>query len=169
MIKVFDNVLSLEQHETIFNLTSSQEFPWFYLDSKVGKSYGSDELNDYQFTHMFYFDYKPKSNFIGILEPLLEILNPLAIIKIKANMTLASPTIKEFPMHTDVEGFTGGVTAIYYINSNDGYTVFETGDKIDSVANRLVVFNSTIKHAGSTHTNTKYRSVINFNLYSQSI
>jgi len=165
MISVYDNVLPSDVYNEILETTTSQNFPWYYLDSKVGKQYNSDELHDYQFTHMFYSDYKPKSNFIGLVEPLLQVLNPIAIVKIKANMTLAATSIIEYPMHTDVEEFPNGTTAIYYINSNDGYTVFETGDKIESIANRLVVFDSNLVHAGTTHTNTKFRSVINFNLY----
>ena len=54
-------------------------------------------------------------------------------------------------------------------NSNKGQNVvkFENGEKIESVENRLVIFDSTIKHTGTTSTDTKFRSVINFNYYAE--
>ena len=72
-----------------------------------------------------------------------------------------------FPMHVDVEKFDGGTTAIYYVNTNDGYTEFENGERVDSVENRLVIFDATMKHTGTTSTDTKFRSVINFNYYAE--
>ena len=72
-------------------------------------------------------------------------------------------------MHIDFGDVTGYKTAIYYVNSNDGYTKFETGEIVESVGNRLVIFDGRIKHCGSTHTNQKYRIVINFNYFSNII
>ena len=67
-------------------------------------------------------------------------------------------------MHTDVPSNFKSKTAVYYVNSNDGYTKFE-GNKIESVANRMIVFDSRINHTGTTCTNTKRRLVINFNYW----
>ena len=54
-------------------------------------------------------------------------------------------------------------TAIFYINTNNGYTEFENGEKIESVANRLIMFPSNIKHRGVTQTDEQTRIMINFN------
>ena len=54
-------------------------------------------------------------------------------------------------------------TAILYLNDNDGKTIFENEEKVNSVKNRMIIFPSNLKHAGTTHTNTKHRMVINFN------
>ena len=40
---------------------------------------------------------------------------------------------------------------------------FEDGTKVPSVANTFVTFPSDIKHTGTTCTDQKFRSVINFN------
>ena len=69
-------------------------------------------------------------------------------------------------MHVDFDNFLGK-TAIFYVNSNNGYTVFENGLKVDSQENRLVVFNSDLLHAGTTCTDQKIRCVINFNFDDQ--
>ena len=54
-------------------------------------------------------------------------------------------------------------TSIFYMNTNNGYTKFEDGTKIESVANRLVSFPSNMKHKGTSCTDEKTRVVINFN------
>ena len=64
-------------------------------------------------------------------------------------------------MHVDYN--FDGTTCIYYLNTNNGYTLFEDGSKIESVANRLVLFDANIKHAGTSCTDALYRAVINFN------
>ena len=56
-------------------------------------------------------------------------------------------------------------TAIYYVNSNDGYTLFEDGTKVESVGNRLVRFPTNIKHTGTTCTDANRRVLINFNWF----
>ena len=62
-----------------------------------------------------------------------------------------------------LDEFDGLKTSIFYINSNDGYTEFEDGTKVESVANRLVTFPHHMKHRGTTCTNQPFRLVINFN------
>ena len=56
-------------------------------------------------------------------------------------------------------------TAIFYVNSNNGYTEFETGEQIRSLPNRMVTFPSNIKHRGVSSINSKERYVINFNWF----
>jgi hypothetical protein len=55
-------------------------------------------------------------------------------------------------------------TAIFYINSNDGYTIFKKNKKIiKSKENKFIYFKSNSEHAGTTCTDQKVRVVINFN------
>ena len=56
-------------------------------------------------------------------------------------------------------------TGILYLNTNDGYTEFEDGKIVNSVANRFVEFPSNILHRGVSQTDTEWRSVINFNYF----
>ena len=49
------------------------------------------------------------------------------------------------------------------MNTNNGYTEFENGVKIESVANRLITFPAGMKHRGTSCTDKKIRVVINFN------
>ena len=51
------------------------------------------------------------------------------------------------------------------MNTCNGYTHFEDGSKVHSVANRLAIFPSTMFHSGSTCTDKDMRVVINFNYF----
>jgi len=56
-------------------------------------------------------------------------------------------------------------TAILYMNTNNGYTKFEDGTKVESVANRMITFPANMKHSGTSCTDEKTRVVINFNYF----
>ena len=82
-------------------------------------------------------------------------------LRIKANLTLKTPTPKESSFHIDGNDIT---TAIFYINTNNGYTEFESGVRVSSVANRVCIFDSNLTHRGTTHTEGDHqRIVVNFN------
>jgi hypothetical protein len=59
------------------------------------------------------------------------------------------------------------MTAIYYLNGNNGYTEFEDGTKIETVSNRIVIFDGLKKHRGVSQTDTTFRYVINLNFIEQ--
>ena len=61
------------------------------------------------------------------------------------------------------EGEKGWLTSIFYMNTNNGCTVFEDGTEIKSVANRVVTFPRSTKHAGTTCSDENVRILINFN------
>ena len=81
--------------------------------------------------------------------------------RIKANLTFRTPTIEPALFHID---YPDGKTAVFYINTNDGYTEFESGVRVSSVANRVCIFDSNLKHRGTTHSEGEnQRIVVNFN------
>ena len=164
MIKVIDDLLGKQDFQHIRDtLLNNSAFPWRFNDHKVQKD-ASDDIYDMQFVHMFYKDFMPKSEYFDILKPFLLLQRPNALIRVKANLTPPTPEIYQYGMHTDVP--TNGLpvkTAVYYVNDNDGATVFENGEKVGSVANRFVVFDADMLHAGTSCTNAKCRCVINFN------
>ena len=67
-------------------------------------------------------------------------LEPVSIVRL-ANLNMKTPETLEYAIHTDVDDC---ITAIYYVNSNDGYTRFEDGMKVDSVENRTLLFSIQI-------------------------
>ena len=145
-----------------------QSLPWFYND-KI--DYFTDE-NKFQFIHPFYGYCIPNSPSIEILNSILEKINPLAIYRIKANLLTRTPNIEKNEFHMDIGGLDDfpeklkhWTTSIFYINTNNGYTEFEDGTKVESVVNRMVTFPSNIKHRGTSCTDEKTRIVINFNYF----
>ena len=70
-----------------------------------------------------------------------------------------------YPFHTDFTTLpVPFTTVVFYLNTNNGYTLFEDGTKVDSVANRMVMFNGNTKHTSASHTEgDRFRFVLNIN------
>ena len=157
MIKIIDNFLPEEEFKSIQSLMMGGEFNWFYSE---GRSYSDDGL--YQMIHMFYQpEVGPNSKYIDMWNRFMIKLEAKECIRIKANLTLKTPTIETAPFHID---YLDGKTAVFYINTTNGYTEFESGVRVSSVANRVCIFDSNLQHRGTTHSEGGHqRVVVNFN------
>ena len=158
--QVIDDFLSEEDHDILKTLTTgSQHMPWF-LNNQVS---GDNDVNrkDYYFTHLFYSDYKINSNNFHVFKPILDKLNVKALIRIKGNLY---PGTEKVTRHTNHKDFDfSHKAAVYYINDNDGYTILNDSIKIESKANRILIFDPQIPHCSTTCSDAKYRVTINFN------
>ena len=158
MMKIIDNFLSekeLELMKTV--MMRKQDMPWYYND------YIASERTDdpmYYFTHTF-FGRNGKSNWFYIIEPILNYIDHRELIRCKANMYPSTPVITHHDPHVDLEYEHKG--AIFYINTNNGVTVLEDGTEIESIENRLLLFDSSKKHNSTSCTDAKVRVNINFN------
>ena len=61
------------------------------------------------------------------------------------------------------------MTAVYYINSNNGYTKLIDQTIVLSEENKLLTFDSNIRHTGATCTDENVRIVLNINYLSKVI
>jgi len=156
-----DNFLNPVNYGIIKDTMLYAEFPWYYNNGIVDKTTENTKY-DFQFTHRFYED-TVISNYYNMLLPLLNDLDYKALIRVKANLTTITPDHYCTGMHTD-QTFQCK-TALYYVNTNNGWTEFENGDKIESVANRLVIFDTLTNHTGYTCTDESVRCVININYF----
>jgi hypothetical protein len=158
MIQVFDDFLDQDHFEFIQEEMCSSRLPWYYNPDKIYKGDG-----DIQFTHIFYMDTKQQSGaYDELIYPIVEKLGTNAVIRVKANLTLPEKEVRGTGMHVD---FSRCFTAILYITTTDGPTRFNTGEQVDCVANRLVVFPSNMQHEGCIHTTPGPRIVLNFNYH----
>jgi hypothetical protein len=166
VINVIDDFLFAELHQQVCKTLLGPDFPWFFNEYVVVDD-EEQTINSFQFTHTFYRNHNVCSSHYDALRPIIGKLNPQALVRIKANLIPISkdPVVSKF--HVDV-GFPC-TTAIYYLNTTDGPTVFENGVKVDCVANRLVMFDSRLRHASSRCTDSKRRCVINFNYFTGSM
>lgn len=169
MVEIRDNFLDEVLFEKIESEIMGPNFPWYINDFVVDKE-DHPELNNlqsFQLVHNVYQYGKPLSGAFDLLSPLLDKLEYYSLLRVKANCNLYTETNFEHGMHTDVKDLPDHMTsktAVFYFNTNDGYTKIEsTGEKIESVANRVVIFDSRERHTGSTPTNVKKRMVLNIN------
>jgi len=171
MFKIIDNFLDKEIFLKLqYEILSSRFFAWYFQDFKDFKEVAhvdkitKHDLNQYQFTHLFYEKYRPCSESFYLIEPLLNKLKVKSLIRIKANLIPYSPKFYEGYFHTDTDHKS--LTAIYYFNTNNGYTSFEKNNKkVGCQENRIVIFDSQMKHTGTNTTNKKKRVVLNINYF----
>ena len=167
-IKVVDDFIPESNFKPIQDAMLGLNFPWFY--NKVIDGYEDVNKEDrFQFTHTFYSHNRPQSDYYDNWYDLLfgPIIQYGVFERIKANLLTKHTEIVENTFHTDIVPAPKQLsTSIYYLNTNNGYTKFEDGTMVESVANRLVTFPANIKHTGTTCTDEKTRVVLNL-LYLQ--
>ena len=165
-MKIEDNFLKQEEFDKIQKLMGEPSpFPWFYADRIVFE----DDVDKFQFIHAFYDNHMPMSPFSNELDSIINIIQPFSIVKIRAKLLTRTPEIVESTFHVDIplseENLKQWTTSIFYVNTNNGYTEFEDGTIVESVANRMITFPSNMKHTGTSCTDEKTRVVINFNYF----
>ena len=168
---IIDNILHKNDFNDIANIImENEDFTWSYIREIEGK-----EFYDNSTTNLFYMVH----NLYGVTkkhEPVIdhyyEILNPLTTNlskmglkwwRIKCNLFPSTETLQEHALHVD--NYDPHLAGIFSLNTCDGYTKFEDGTKIDSVANRFFLFDGAMRHASTTTTNAPARFNINFNFY----
>ena len=156
-MNIYKNFLDKKDFKNLKDKIMGEYMPWFFNE-------GVNQFNDKHFQFTFTFLKENKKNCLDehfkMLEPFLEKIKFKKLNRIKANLLTKTNKIIEHGMHIDQNK---GTTGIFYINNCNGYTKFETGEKIKSEENKYVEFNSILKHTGSSCTDKNRRVVINFN------
>ena len=167
--KVIDNFLDEEYFDSlvttyIFHKDLGNHTPWTFQSTvaypKDHKEY-KDENKLFYMTHMLYNVNMPMSPLYEKIIPLLKKLEAKCLIRIKANLFPNTHTLHEHPMHIDYNFSHSG--ALFSLNTCDGYTKLKDGTKIDSVANRVLLFDAGEEHCSTTTTNVAARFNININ------
>ena len=161
--KIIDNFLSKEENDNIFKVLTSNEFCWYFNSDTVTGIEELDNSMDTYFVHPFYQNFRPLSPEIDILAPIFNKLSLKALVRVKANLYPYTQEIRKHGFHIDQPYDLK--SCLYYVNTNNGFTTFEDGTKVESVANRAVFFNSIEPHCSSTTSNSKFRITINFNYF----
>jgi len=158
-IKLIPNFLKEETYNELKHILMNNEFPWFYSDI----SGGEDDFSNFVFQHNFYQNDRQCSNWFNkIVMPILGVLNFKYLIRVRANCFSQRDREIFTKFHND--SLNSHTVALYSINTNNGYTLFEDGQKIPSLANQIAIFDGNMKHASVSQTNTSIRVNINFNL-----
>jgi|TARA_A100000172_G_scaffold72536_2_gene53691 hypothetical protein len=153
-VTVFEDFLEKKDFNILKENLLSVYFPWYFNEDSV-----QEFDSQYQFVNIFYNNFTP-NNYFPLVGKVIEKLNPTSIVRIKSNLNTKTEKIVETGEHVDMHA-DGFKSAVLFINDCNGYC--KVGDKkIYSKENKLVMFNSNIKHTGSTCTDKSRRIVINF-------
>lgn len=172
--QVIDNFLPFEQFKRLEHLTMyNADFPYtirqFVANSPDEKTKFVEEVEsqywNWYAVHQFYnhIQLSPHCNDIThlFLRKFDEMEMVKSLIRIKVNFYPWTNVVYEHVSHTDYPFENKG--AVYSLNTCDGYTRMPNGDKVESVANRIVFFDASLPHSSSTTSNAKGRFNINFN------
>ena len=155
-MEIHDDFLPKKQFEDIERIVLSTYFPWNY----IGKQSYEETEDSFQFQHTFYREGQSPSGYNAIIRPILEKLGG-TLIRAKAVLTPKTENPRHSGFHID---YANMKTATYYLNTNNGYTGFRDGSRVESISNRMLVFDSNLEHQGITCTDKKIRVLINFNI-----
>ena len=160
-MEVIDNFLPNHVFEHIQRHVMSFETVWLFQSSVA---YRTDEmrLDNYMYNNMAYNKNCPRSSLFKELRPLIDQLNAKSIIRILLNSYPYTPELLIHEDHVDFNYSHKG--AILYLNTCDGYTYCE-GEKVFSVANRLLLHDPSKSHHSTTTSNAQRRIICNVNYF----
>ena len=140
---------NLSDYYSLCGYFLGQDFPWFW--------------NSSFFSHSIYAEDTPQSEVFDSIKPLLDSLDIISLIEVKAYSYIKTPEIIRYPFN-DGNFYKETKTSIFYMNKNDGYTILESGRELESRCNRLITFPS-MKYANTSCTNENSRVMININYF----
>ena len=160
--KIIDNFLDKSYLENLKRVIFSPETPWFFRESLTLTGKSKDEPF---YNHCLYNEHESKSSLFKHMGEILNKLNIVAINEIRINSMNSRKEQYECDWHVD--RYFKCKTAILYLNTCNGYSILKTSPetKINTIENRMVIFNSEIEHKGVSATDTKRRLLINFNYF----
>jgi hypothetical protein len=165
-MQVLDHFLERTAFLRLRAAVEAAGFPWV-AERILSSGYGDlDAADNLQAVHGLFLRQggrEVRSDRFELLRPLLERLQPAELVKAKLNRTARKDRHIEYGLHVDTRR-PGATTAILYLNTNNGYTLFEGGKKVVSVANRIVLFDAAHRHTGASCTDADWRLVLNVNL-----
>ena len=162
--EIIDNFLPKSDFERIKNLAISQDIP-YYFQSDINSLYKNTNNNSSYFTHML-FNFENElitSNYYNFFKILNNKLNVKTLIRMKLNLYPKSDKIEKHSKHKDYSYSHKG--CILSLNNCDGGTILNDDTMIESVENRVLLFDPSLPHSSTTCTNAKARFNININYF----
>tara|TARA_Y100001963_G_C6583714_1_gene354701 strand:- start:82 stop:576 length:495 start_codon:yes stop_codon:yes gene_type:complete len=161
-VDIIDNFLPSYQFQQLYNTLLSYDFPWYYYNG-ILRPTPKGKKEQFQFVHTFYMREQMKSIHFPLIEYFIPFLNinKNTLYRIKSNMNPRTFFHRCGGYHTDKQPCS--TTAVYYVNTNNGWTHIKGYGKVKSVENRMVIFDSSLLHAGYSCTDENVRVVLNFN------
>ncbi len=169
-ITIYDDFLHEVEFKKIESIFLGNRYPWYWTRVLYGTDDGVDyaeceEKYNWQLSSSIFINMRPICN---SFDKLTQIINDPrlkihSMCRIKANLNPLTDKHIRHGFHIDAP--FDCMTGIYYVNTNNGWTEFDDGTKVDCVANRMITFPSGLRHSGVTCTDTPSKIVINFNYF----
>lgn len=161
-MKIIDNFLNSEDFKTISNEILNQYFTWSFWH-QVSDDNDTHTYWNSKFYHLA-FENIQLTSAVDILLPFIndERLQCNGMKRIILNSYPWTPKVHEHGVHEDYMFPHKG--ALLNLTTCDGYTVIEN-KKIPSVANRVILFDPSKPHYGTTTSNAQRRVIVNFNYF----
>ena len=141
------------------DLVWNHQFPYYLLD-KCNSSQTDD--SQWMMSHTGYIEDTARTDlYTGMLRAIHMLPDFRTLIRLKANFYPQTTEMVEHARHVDFDFSHHG--AILSFNTCDGFTRLEDGTKVESVRNRLLIFDGSTMHNSSTTTDAKGRFNININ------
>ncbi len=171
-IEIIDNFLNKDDFEDLKKFLMSPRSQWRFVDFIAHKDERGQGRDGY-FVHSFTdrdpntflerFEVSPDyQKVVKLLDCIKNKLNFREILRVRSSLYPRREKQIPDPFHVDYN-FNHKV-CIFYINTNNGFTLFENGEKVNSKANRLMIFDGLEKHCSVVQTDTTARYIININL-----
>ena len=167
---VIDDFIPKTDFDELYTKIMGRYFPWFYYDTIVQESDRGKIGHQFFHMHMLYDNDRPtfKTSW-EIMDPVLRKLQEFedpnirmkTLLRVKVNCFPNQGKLIEHGMHRDYP--FPSVGCVFSLNTCNGYTRIGDDVKIDSVANRAIIFDPNIDHSRSSTTNETRRVNINFN------
>jgi hypothetical protein len=161
-MKVIENFLEKNEYLRLKELIFNIDFPWRIRNNmtEIDKAY--------YFTYNFFYNYVSQSeHFENYIIPIMRKLNAKAIVQVRANLIL-NKLFEKSGFHIDNTDDFNCKTAILNFTTCDGGTELLINDKIkflESVENKIVIFDSNIKHRTVPSKTTSARIILNINYF----
>ena len=172
--EVIDNFLKEEDFTNLQNLIigdgNNLDFDWKIITDvaalRSNEDYNSEietQLWNWYAVHPVYNTLPQSPHFDYIVNFFRGKWTLKSLMRIKVNFYPHTSEVKEHAQHYDYS--FSHRAALFSLNTCDGFTRMSNGDKVDSVANRMIFFDASELHNSSTTSNQKGRYNINFNYF----
>ena len=166
MVEVIDNFLNESDFKFILEkIVFNTDFQWFLNRGISERIITESNYNHFAFYHKFYDNQyhnedhehnigETNSDFINLIKPITEKLNMKALLRSKANLYYKTDKRVDHNDHVDMPFSHKG--ALLNLNTNNGGTVID-GKAYKSVANQILLFDTSIPHHSFTQTDEELR------------
>tara|TARA_B100000424_G_scaffold137684_1_gene104460 strand:- start:57 stop:575 length:519 start_codon:yes stop_codon:yes gene_type:complete len=139
----------------------------------VGGTGHSNDDSDFYFVHFLFQNKDIDRNtfptqenesspfFDRVLSPIIGRLKFNSLMRAKINLYTRKSEFIQTGMHVDAG--TPHMVGLYSVNTNNGYTLFKDGTKVESIENQMVIFDGLREHCSVAQTDTNVRVNININ------